>query len=149
MVGRSTPSLLSRGGTLLPSVYADARCIDAVIVSQATLSSGQHESKSQCQQHQHQHHHQRRQRTEMCTLRHRRGLFSASFRLRPYSRPYSRSERVWFCTTRRGKFRTLYSNKFLPKSLGTRICIPKAVVVTRSMAMNVGSIREKSPLSTF
>ena len=31
------PSVFSRGGTLLPSIYADARYIDAVIVSQATL----------------------------------------------------------------------------------------------------------------
>ena len=29
----STSSVFSRGGTLLPSLYADARCIDAVIVS--------------------------------------------------------------------------------------------------------------------
>ena len=33
--GRSTPSLFSRGGSLLPSIYADARCIDTVIDSQA------------------------------------------------------------------------------------------------------------------
>ena len=31
----STPSVFSCGGTMLPSVYADARCIDAVIVSKA------------------------------------------------------------------------------------------------------------------
>ena len=30
---RSTPSLFSRGGTLLPSIYADARYIDAVVVA--------------------------------------------------------------------------------------------------------------------
>ena len=30
-----TPSVFSRGGTLLPSVYADARYVDAVIVSKA------------------------------------------------------------------------------------------------------------------
>ena len=33
--GRITPSLFPRGGTLLPSSYADARNIDAVIVSKA------------------------------------------------------------------------------------------------------------------
>ena len=33
--GRSTPTVFSRGGSLLPSMYADARCIDASIVSQA------------------------------------------------------------------------------------------------------------------
>ena len=32
---RSTPSVFSRGGTLLPSSYADARCVDAVIRSLA------------------------------------------------------------------------------------------------------------------
>ena len=36
--GQSTPSLFSRGGTLLPSIYADARCIDDVIVSKAIKS---------------------------------------------------------------------------------------------------------------
>ena len=35
-VGRSTPSVFSRGGTLLPSIYADVRYIDAVVLSQAT-----------------------------------------------------------------------------------------------------------------
>ena len=35
---RSTPSVFSRGGTLLPYVYADARYIDAVIVSKAHLA---------------------------------------------------------------------------------------------------------------
>ena len=28
-----TPAVFSRGGSLLPSIYADARCIDAVIVT--------------------------------------------------------------------------------------------------------------------
>ena len=37
--GRSTPSLFSRGGTLLPSIYADARYVDAVIVSKASSSA--------------------------------------------------------------------------------------------------------------
>ena len=35
--GRSTPSVFSRGGSLLPSIYADARYIDAVIVSKAPV----------------------------------------------------------------------------------------------------------------
>ena len=34
---RSTPSVFSRGGSLLPSSFADARVVDAVIVSQAQL----------------------------------------------------------------------------------------------------------------
>ena len=33
--GRSSPSVFSRGGSLLPSIYADARYVDAVIVSKA------------------------------------------------------------------------------------------------------------------
>ena len=36
--GRSTPSVFSRGGSLLPSSYADARNIDAVDVSQAATA---------------------------------------------------------------------------------------------------------------
>ena len=32
-------SVFSQGGSLLPSIYADARCIDAVIVSQAKISA--------------------------------------------------------------------------------------------------------------
>ena len=31
------PSVFSRGGSLLPFIYADARCIDAVVVSQAPI----------------------------------------------------------------------------------------------------------------
>ena len=33
-------SVFSRGGSLLPSIYADACCVDAVIVSQAPILHG-------------------------------------------------------------------------------------------------------------
>ena len=36
--GWGTPSVFSRGGSLLPSIYADACCIDAVVVSKAADS---------------------------------------------------------------------------------------------------------------
>ena len=36
------PSLFSRGGSLLPSIYADARCIDGVIVSQTEFEDEFH-----------------------------------------------------------------------------------------------------------
>ena len=35
--GRSIPSVFSRDGTLLPSSYADARCVDGVVVSKDRL----------------------------------------------------------------------------------------------------------------
>ena len=35
MVGARAPSVFSRGSSLLPSIYADARHVDAAIVSQA------------------------------------------------------------------------------------------------------------------
>ena len=37
---RVPPSVFPRGGSLLPSIYADARYIDAVIVSKANTSHG-------------------------------------------------------------------------------------------------------------
>ena len=36
--GTPTPAVFFRGGSLLPSIYADARYIDAVVVSKAALS---------------------------------------------------------------------------------------------------------------
>ena len=37
---RSTPLVFSRDGSLLPSGYADARYVDAVIVSKARATTG-------------------------------------------------------------------------------------------------------------
>ena len=37
---RGTPSVFSRGGTLLPSIYGDARYIDAVLVSLGRFPAG-------------------------------------------------------------------------------------------------------------
>ena len=43
-----TPSVFSRGGSLLPSIYADARYVDAVIVSGVTYYNGIYHVWHQC-----------------------------------------------------------------------------------------------------